>query len=465
MPTFQYETTNKTGKNVYVYSTRGESLAGVAQSISANGQGQPQFTYIPPGGMPPGQPVSIDQLDACMAQGGAIRGVITAGNGVSISAQFTTSELMLIPADGQRKTCDATLGYDAAGMVPGYMSGAAEPGYISDPYQQQQQQGYAMQPQPDPYATSPYSTPAYGYDQGYDQGYVQQQSGYDPNASYYGDPMMQQPQPELVDPRAAQGDDPMLGEQQLGEDVVKTGSWVLTLILLVIPVVNIISIIMALVGKKTEKSKKNFIKAVVIMWVVQIIIVGLMVVFFGSTITATLQNAGLIASNSSTATISNVVVDDDDEDEDEDDSITSSLSANTQSITTNNETTTSTENTAEETTSAAVRVTLDNYVVATVGEQQIMVVTATLINNTTSTLIPSNVLTFSATQGANELVLYTTSIEGTYSQSSQDVSVESGSQSGFKVAFILSNTTDTVNITVGDAYGDTLVTGQFTPTF
>lgn len=57
-----------------------------------------------------------------------------------------------------------------------------------------------------------------------------------------------------------------------GAAEIKTGEWLLTLILLAVPIVNLVVLIMWLVSKKTNPTKKNFLKAYVVMLVIGILL-------------------------------------------------------------------------------------------------------------------------------------------------------------------------------------------------
>jgi len=62
-------------------------------------------------------------------------------------------------------------------------------------------------------------------------------------------------------------------------NIVTTGDWVLSILLLAIPIVNIVAPFVWTFSRSTPLSKKNFGKAIIILWLVPIVLI---VVFWGS---------------------------------------------------------------------------------------------------------------------------------------------------------------------------------------
>lgn len=62
-------------------------------------------------------------------------------------------------------------------------------------------------------------------------------------------------------------------------NIVTTGDWVLSILLLVVPVVQIVAPFVWAFSSSTPLSKKNFGKAILILWFVSIV---LLVLFWGS---------------------------------------------------------------------------------------------------------------------------------------------------------------------------------------
>jgi small-conductance mechanosensitive channel len=62
-------------------------------------------------------------------------------------------------------------------------------------------------------------------------------------------------------------------------NIVTTGDWVLSILLLAIPIVNIVAAFVWAFSISTPLSKKNFGKAILILWLVPIVLI---VVFWGS---------------------------------------------------------------------------------------------------------------------------------------------------------------------------------------
>ena len=90
-----------------------------------------------------------------------------------------------------------------------------------------------------------------------------------------------------------------------GETPVGVGEWILTWILLAIPVVNLIAIIVWLAGKKTKKSKKNYVIATIIMTVISILLSAACIFFFGDQIKPYLQNFNVSGITQTTNTNAN----------------------------------------------------------------------------------------------------------------------------------------------------------------
>lgn len=91
----------------------------------------------------------------------------------------------------------------------------------------------------------------------------------------------------------------ILDDTNANTNAIGVGEWVLTLILMMIPIVNIVFLIVWLVSKKTNKTKKNFLKGYLVIMVIQLIlslIIALCITIMGVNILS-LANIG-DASNS-----------------------------------------------------------------------------------------------------------------------------------------------------------------------
>lgn len=66
------------------------------------------------------------------------------------------------------------------------------------------------------------------------------------------------------------------------EEPVSVGDWVLTMIIMMIPIVNIIMLFVWGFGDSTKKSKSNWCKASLIMALIGIVLSVIMIIAFGS---------------------------------------------------------------------------------------------------------------------------------------------------------------------------------------
>lgn len=71
-------------------------------------------------------------------------------------------------------------------------------------------------------------------------------------------------------------------EEQNNSSVVKTSDWVITLLLLAIPLVNIIMLFVWAFGSGTNPSKANFAKAALIWALIAIVIYAFIALVFGA---------------------------------------------------------------------------------------------------------------------------------------------------------------------------------------
>lgn len=71
-------------------------------------------------------------------------------------------------------------------------------------------------------------------------------------------------------------------EEQNNSSVVKTSDWVITLLLLAIPLVNIIMLFVWAFGSGTNPSKANFAKAALIWALILIVIYAFVALVFGA---------------------------------------------------------------------------------------------------------------------------------------------------------------------------------------
>ncbi len=72
--------------------------------------------------------------------------------------------------------------------------------------------------------------------------------------------------------------------QQMGEEPVSVGDWLITYLLMIVPFVNLIMLIVWAVSSETKKSKQNWARASLIWMAIGIVIYILIIVLFGAAI-------------------------------------------------------------------------------------------------------------------------------------------------------------------------------------
>ena len=444
MPQFQRAATNKRGTPVYMYAlSPGESASAVAQTMSTSAASAPQFTYVEPGApVSGGHAVGAGQLDMMLSRGGLVRGALTTQTGSTVTIQIENGRIMLIPSDGQQATCDAVLGIGGDGFGMGYGDpySSAGTGGFSDGfgggYQQQPQEqyygnnGYGGDPYGGGYgdtAMMPGTDPYGGYGQ---PGDYQQQGFSDGFGSGYEGPALMEEEP-LADPRAQQGSP--TSKRNDGTTPVKIGTWIITLILLAIPVVNIVFLIVSLASKKTNPSKKSYVGAVLILWIVCLVLMSGSVMLFGDAITAALQNAGVVSASTQTTNSAQ--------------NTNTSANANTATVVPGNGSDTAIgENVdtfgdadgASDAVASPVSVTIDNSSILMQGDRRVIVINANLTNNSADVVVPGNVLTINAMQGDSALAQFNSALDG-FDPNSANIEIQPGTTGPFSVAFILGN--------------------------
>ena len=142
------------------------------------------------------------------------------------------------------------------------------------PQQPQQQGGYGVPPQ------QPYGQP-YGGQQ-YQQPYGQNMNAYNQSMNAYNQSQYMGLNENTFSPYSAQGEQP-----------VSIGQWMITTILLAIPIVGIIYfIILAIGGPNTKKSLTNYARATLIWVLIAFVLSFIAVAVFGVSTSEILKAAG-----------------------------------------------------------------------------------------------------------------------------------------------------------------------------
>lgn len=247
MPSFVRSVDQHTGKIVYLYSIGGEDPVNVARQLIQNADAP--FTYQ---GRIQGQTgtLPIENIGAMLESGGEVAGQAMI-NSTSVIVRFMNpDEVSLTPADAIKATADMLMG------LPGNSFDDADFGFGGEDFGE------------------PFGGDSFG--------------GYGDDGGF-------------VDPRGAAASDmnnqALYNDQAVvaagGEQAVGIGEWILTLILLAIPVVNLVFLIIWLVSKKTKKSKKNYLIVQLIFAALSIILAGLLVFFARDALLTAIQNAGI----------------------------------------------------------------------------------------------------------------------------------------------------------------------------
>ena len=266
MITLTGQITGVDGSPGYVYALQGgdENCTTVAEKLIAYADSRFQFqgrigtrTEV----------IEPNMIDGVLKSGGQVAANCSY-NGVSVNILFQSpTQVCLLPANGAQAIADDFIGANLGGGG-GYND-------FDDPYADFDTSpagGLAMSTPPDPRAGS--RQPRGGYpDPNFDDAMPQDQAGGDK------------------------------------DQTVGIGEWILTFILLAIPIVNLVMLIIWLAGKKTKKSKKNFLIAELILFLIGALLSAGSIFLFGNQIAPILQQAGfnvsgITASNSSSGSSS-----------------------------------------------------------------------------------------------------------------------------------------------------------------
>ena len=431
MPIFVENRPQASGKMGFVYDISGDNVVSVATDIITMAdapfvfQGkvgekkhllqQPEFVATP------------------LQQGGLVAGSVPF-SGMSVNVYFMSlSELLVVPADGDRMTADALVSAeDTSYMLP---DGTFSDDDDYDPFDgarmgETAEFGTMGGGMTDPRGRSAELVDRYGIDE---------------------EDEFSNPYPPAASSSGSQG------------EIMTKKDWFVTLLLLAIPVVNVIVLIMWLVSKKTNPSKKNYLVIQLVFWVISLLLsLGL---------AAAIVSAGLAngvfpigstdaqddAENSYYESGYNPDVDGNDvagsiaagmdapDDEDENENSGSDVPVN--SNTANGMNVAGGSVGAQGQTSAAGTVTVDAIARQIDGEARpVAVITMTAMNTGADALAPSAMYDITGMQGQNSLAPNFAPLDG-FAPETFDMPIAPGTSGTFQVCYVLADDQDiTVNV-------------------
>lgn len=222
MPSMIQERTQSNGRTGFVYDISGDDITELVMTMTSNADVPFQFI-----GMIQNVKKALDRPEfvlMTLQNSGVVAGSAQYG-GQAMTIQFVSpTQMTIIPQDGQKMTADMFCGADGFGFDDD------EDDF--DPF------GSEF-PVPDPRARSRELADRYG------------------------------------DPEEDDDDYHTVAPSQQTADTVKVSDWLLTIVLLAIPVVNIIVLILWLASKKTNQSKKNFLKVQLVLTLIGLLFAGL----------------------------------------------------------------------------------------------------------------------------------------------------------------------------------------------
>ena len=362
------------GSPGYVYALQGgDNCTTVAEKLIAYADSRFQFqgrigtrTEV----------IEPNMIDGILKSGGQVAANCSY-NGVSVNIMFQSpTQVCLLPANGAQAIADEFVG---AGIGGGYND-------FDDPYADFNTApagGLAMSTPPDPRAGS-----------------RQPQGGGYPDFD------------DAMPPGAGNADT---------NQIVGIGEWILTFILLAIPIVNLVMLIVWLVRKKTKKSKKNFLLAELILFLIGALLSAGSFFLLGDQIIPILQNAGFsingvtatnTTSNSSNASSNKNVIENISDNEYAANSNKSNknnsndLFSNANSNSSNANRSNLNESTSNTKTTAAVpalAVNINRVDFQVNGDDALAIFTVTGYNEGAEPVIPSDALRIQANQGITPL--------------------------------------------------------------
>lgn len=214
---------NLGGKTAYIYDISADDVTSLVTQMSSTADAPIAFM-----GRMNGITEPIDELihvETLLSAGGQVAAQTSSG-GVPVNVQFSGDQMVIIPSDGEQSTADM---FASAGDFAYADESDFDPFASASDF-----------PVPDPRGRSQQLANRYGDSE--------DDYGYEDEATYG------------ASESTASGAAPA--------DVVKVSDWLLTLILLMLPVVNIVMIIVWLVSKKTNPSKKNYLKVQIVFMLV-----------------------------------------------------------------------------------------------------------------------------------------------------------------------------------------------------
>lgn len=217
------------GATGYVYDISQDNIDMLVQDMLANADAP--FTFLGRIGDKQQQLTDPHHVLMVLERNGQVAATANVA-GESVRIQLAGTNMNIIPESGIQSTADMLIG-------AGYQSGLDDDDF--DPFASAGDNF----PVPDPRGRSQELANRYG----------------DNEEDYYI-------QEEAYTPAKGNGDGEVIG----------VGEWLLTIILLMIPIVNIVMLILWLVSKKTSQTKKNYLKVQIVFWVIGLLLSAFTVV-------------------------------------------------------------------------------------------------------------------------------------------------------------------------------------------
>lgn len=283
--------------------------------------------------------------------------------------------------------------------------------------------------------------------------YIQQQQQQNPTYNPYASSQSWRGNNAPYDDYSDQNDSFSSHQGSQNQTIVSKGEWLITIILMLIPIVNVIYAIISLVSNKTKESKKNYILIQLIVTLIMALLSSITLINFTKSTGIDLRqltsiSPAMTAPDSQNANRSNQSDNGSPNENANPGSQQQSPLVNEES---NNEdpsnetvtkpTSTNANNNAPQpfgtVGSINVQVSVDNISFATdESSSKIVIATLTMINSGTDAISPEDALNITGYQGQNKLEENMTAQSG-YNPDKLSQNVEPGSQSTFQVSYFL----------------------------
>lgn len=387
------------GTTGYVYDISGDDIDMLAQEMLANADAP--FTFI---GRIDGKQQNLSDprhVGMTLARNGQVAATANVA-GETVKIQLVGTSMNIIPESGIQSTADMLVGAGSMGYAD------------DDDFDPFASAGESF-PVPDPRARSQELADRYGDDE----------------EDYYLTEEIYQP---AVASDASKG------------DVVGVGEWLLTVIILLIPVVNLVALIIWLVSKKTKQSKKNYLKVQIIFWIIALLLSAF-------TVVTALQMGvvdALIAQQMGQTSAASQMYDEEDEDydnmnldrrgnsnenENENGNANANSNLNANAVPSNTVPETPAASELRQSTNGTINT--DNIARATLPDgRSVAIVTLTAFNTTDMEAPASALFEFLGNQGQNSLEFNFEAVGG-FDPSSVNMPIVAGAAGTFQVSFLL----------------------------